>query len=792
MHQSIFYRLGLFIYRFKGSLLALSLMCLLACLPFLSDIMSPFKSTGFIDETSESAITQQWLDKKLKFHHENQFIVLYHSKSLTTSNPLFHYKIKHSLLRLDEFPIEHDIIYPDMNPDQISKDKHSAFAVVTFHALQPLSSALLSDFKEAIQDPTHMSVYVGGEALFAEGVNKQTQEDLYKADMVAAPVAIIVLILVFGSLIAAAIPMCLGGCCALIILTLLFALGHLMTLSIFTLNIALLLGLCLNLDYALFIVARFRAELLLTPKDVKGALASTLATAGRAVFFSGLAVFISLSALLLFPINILFSIGVGGLTATFVAVVVATIVLPAVLAILQHRINCWPVRLMDDTGALGARRFYMRWKTAPWWGSVMLFFPMICAVTLLSVWQIFNSALKKIVLLISHDNKPHAWRTIAQHVVKHPFRYFLSCLVVLLMLGYPFLNVYFGIPDFKVLPKHTESRQFFDAYTRQFKSSELTPIMLVAKTKGDVLSPKAIGLLYDLGQKIEKNPRVFRVDSIVTGTPKLTKAQYQAYYRSPKVRENPLIETTTGDRFTVFNVISKHDVSATETKKLIRQLRSLEIPGVTLRMTGAPVIDLDVSDRVMEIFPKAALWIACLTYLILFSVLRSLFLPLKAIFMNILSLTASYGVIVFVFQEGHLHHFLHFSPQGMIDISLLIIVFCAIFGFSMDYEVFLLTRIQEAYLKTHDNNGSIVSGIEHSSRIITSAALIVMCLCGSFMVADVLMVKEFGLSIAVAIFVDAFLIRTFLVPSTMALVKSWNWYLPKWLDKILPKVNAPH
>jgi len=150
----------------------------------------------------------------------------------------------------------------------------------------------------------------------------------------------------------------------------------------------------------------------------------------------------------------------------------------------------------------------------------------------------------------------------------------------------------------------------------------------------------------------------------------------------------------------------------------------------------------------------------------------------------VLSLCASYGVLVFVFQEGHGHQWLNFEPQGMLDISLMIIIFCAIFGFSMDYEVFLLTRIQESYRKTKDNCRSIIFGIEQSSRIITSAALIVICLCGSFMVADVLMVKEFGLGIAVAIFVDAFLIRTLLVPSTMALIKSWNWYLPKWLHRL--------
>ena len=176
------------------------------------------------------------------------------------------------------------------------------------------------------------------------------------------------------------------------------------------------------------------------------------------------------------------------------------------------------------------------------------------------------------------------------------------------------------------------------------------------------------------------------------------------------------------------------------------------------------------------------------TYLILLVLLRSVFLPLKAIVMNLLSLSACYGALVLVFQEGYLHRLLNFEPQGMLDISLLVIIFCALFGFSMDYEVFLLTRIKESFELYKENKKSIVFGIEKSSRIITSAAVIVIFLCGSFLVADVLMVKAFGLGIAVAIFVDAFIIRTILVPATMTLMNRWCWYLPKWLDRILPKI----
>lgn len=156
--------------------------------------------------------------------------------------------------------------------------------------------------------------------------------------------------------------------------------------------------------------------------------------------------------------------------------------------------------------------------------------------------------------------------------------------------------------------------------------------------------------------------------------------------------------------------------------------------------------------------------------------------------MNLLSLSACYGALYLVFQVGYFHEFLNFEPQGMLDVSLLVIIFCALFGFSMDYEVFLLTRIKEAYDLSHDSKKSIIFGLEKSSKIITSAALIVIVTCGSFLFAQVLVVKAFGLGISVAIFIDAFLIRSLLVPSTMILLKSWNWYLPKWLDRIIPKL----
>ncbi|MDF1827551.1 MAG: MMPL family transporter [Legionellaceae bacterium] len=744
--NDIFASMGRFIYRYRIAFILTWLLVAALCVPFVPQILTPFKSTGFVAEHADSTRAKQFINQNLGYTRDNRFLVLYHSPEALVTNPKIRNAMHASLSELKNFPIAHEIIYPEDNTQQISNDKHSAYAVILFKSTEPMSSSLLKQFKNTIKIPdkldktSKIKISIGGERIFTEGINAQTQKDLYQADAVAIPVTTVVLIVIFGTLVATLIPMSLGGGCALIILTMLYFLGNIFTLSIFTLNIALLLGLCLSLDYSLFIIFRFRSELK-QQTSIMDAITVTFATAGRAIFFSGLAVFASLSALLLFPINILFSIGVGGLTAVFIAVMLALTLLPAILAVVHHGIDRWAVR-----------------KIQP-----------------------------------EETCKHHAWRNLATYVVSKPFTFFALSLGILLILGYSFFNVNFGVSDFKIVPKHSESRQFFDEFEKNFSKTELSPILLLVSTtdKKSILSPHHISELYDLTRKLEKHAAIERVGSIVTTTPRLLRRQYQELYMSAEQRESKgmkqLLATTTGEQFSVIRVISHYEADSNETRALIQDLRAMN-PGkdLTLQITGVPVQNMDVMQAIIDMFPYAALWVMGLTYVILLLLLRSLFLPFKAIFMNVLSISACYGVLVFIFQEGHFHEFLNFQPQGMLDVTLVIIIFCAIFGFSMDYEVFLLTRIQEHYKKTQDNQASIIFGIEQSSRIITSAALIVICLCGSFMTADVLMVKEFGLGIAVAIAVDAFVIRTLLVPSTMVLLKSWNWYLPKWLDKLLP------
>lgn len=251
--KALSYRLGRFINKLRWPIIGLWLLAILLCIPFLPHIIDPFKTTGFIDESSSSAYAENYMNKKLGYNDKNKFLIMYHSNKLLATQDQFKKKIKKSLSDLEDFPIKHEIIYPD-DKHQISKDKHTAYVVLIIKTNKQLSDDLLKQLTESIKKPSRMTMKIGGEPLFVQSVNKQTQTDLFKADMIAAPVAIITLILVFGSVIAATLPIILGGGCAIIILTTLYFLGHLFTLSIFTINIALLLGLCLCLDYSLFLL----------------------------------------------------------------------------------------------------------------------------------------------------------------------------------------------------------------------------------------------------------------------------------------------------------------------------------------------------------------------------------------------------------------------------------------------------------------------------------------------------------------------------------------------------------
>ncbi|MEO8401717.1 MAG: MMPL family transporter [Gammaproteobacteria bacterium] len=734
--EGTFYRLGKVIYHLRWLIIIAWLVLLFISAMLITKLHNPLKDTGFKDPYSESAQTNLYINGKLGYS-ENRYIILYNSKSSIMSDAQFKKEMSRSLNNLKHFPIKNQIIYPDKNNKQISADKHSAYATILFE--KELNDDHLKSLRNEIIIPRNLSVRMGGEHIFLEDTKQQTQTDLYKAEYIATPVALITLLIVFGSVVAASLPILLGGLFTLIILTTIYTLGHFISLSIFTINIALLLGLCINVDYSLFFISRFRYKIE-QRHSILEAIAISQATAGKAIFFSGLVVMISLSALLFFPINVMFSVGIGGIAAVAIAVLMATLLLPAILAVLGHKINSFTI-------------------------------------------------------LSSKFNTQRYWHWFIEKVVRHPWKFFIPLIVILLVLLFPFSKVKFGISDFKILPTSLESRHVFDVFRKEYGENKLTPIIVMIKTKkGNILSQKNLNSVYDIAKIIKRDPRVTEISSIVNTKPPLAKDEYYPMYNlHEKLRPtqvNNVLKMTTTHSFTIMSVVSKYDGNSPQTKELIKKIRRID-PGksLTLQITGDPVNTFDILNNISKIFFYAILSIIFFTYIILLILFRSLILPLKAIILTIISLFASYGVLVFIFQQGHFAKILNFEPQNILDITLLIIIFCSLFGFSMDYEVFLLTRIKEEYEKTNDNIKSITSGIEHSSKIITSAATIVIVICLSFMFADILIVKAFGLGVAIAIFVDAFLIRTILVPASMLILGSWNWYLPKWLDAILPKIS---
>jgi len=386
------------------------------------------------------------------------------------------------------------------------------------------------------------------------------------------------------------------------------------------------------------------------------------------------------------------------------------------------------------------------------------------------------------------------WEQLAERVMDHPWRVFVPTLGLLLLLGAPFLHVRFNAPDATILPTDVASRTSYDILAREFGEGEFAPLILAVRTNGTATDPANVALLYDWSRRLAADARVSRVDSIVDVDPRLSKTQYQLLYASPagvpdRLAATALAATTRGD-VTTLRLTTPYGPNAPAGRALVKELRdpgsALAPPaGLTVLVGGGAAEVTDVVDRIAADFPRTALFIFVTTYLVLFLLLRSVVLPLKALVMNSLSILASFGALVWIFQDGNLSTILDFSPLGFVETTQPVILFCVLFGLSMDYEIFLLSRMKEVYDRTGDNRLAVARGLARSGRIVTSAALIVVLVAGSFAFADIVLIKALGIGMAIAVALDATVVRALLVPSTMRLLGDWNWWLPRRLERFI-------
>jgi len=747
-----FDRLGRFAVRHRWWIVAAWSLLILAAIPLAPRAPGVLSAGGFILDDLESARAKQVLQQELGAE-PSAFVLVYTSDALSAGSPAWIAAVERATRDVPRAPHVTRVVSHMLMPRQVSADGHAAYDIVFLDLPPDDSPAAIPGVQAALHTEPGLTVMIGGGPAFYGDVQAVSETDLRRSELISLPLAALALLLVFGSVVAAGVPLAVGGTAVVVALAGIFLIASATPMSIFVLNLATLLGLGLGVDYSLLMTSRFREELAHRdgqPDRVAEAVRVTVATAGRAVFFSGLTVLLGLLGLVLFEFMVLRSVGIAGALVVGLAVASALTLLPAILAIVGTRIDAGSVRRVTvDPAADGP------------------------------------------------------WARLARRVMRHPVAVFVPTLAILLALGVPFLHVRFNAPDATILPAGVPSRAAYDLLARDFGEGAFAPIVLAVRTHGDATAAANVAALYDYSRRLAADPRVSRVGGLVDLDPRLTLAQYQLLYANPagppdRFVATSLAATTRGD-LTALTVTTPFGPNAAEGRALVHDLRDPSGPlappaGMAVLVGGGAADVEDVVTRVWADFPRTAAFIVLTTFLVLFALLRSAVLPVKALVMNTLSILASFGALVWIFQDGNLSALLGFAPLGFVETTQPVILFCVLFGLSMDYEVFLLSRMKEVWDQTGDNTEAVARGLERSGRIVSSAALIVVVVAGSFAFADIVLIKALGLGVAIAVALDATVVRALLVPATMRLLGHWNWWLPARLDRalagILPRTEA--
>jgi RND superfamily putative drug exporter len=611
----------------------------------------------------------------------------------------------------------------------VSTDGHHAAAHVSLKDDYASARMYYPELRSKVTSD-HLQIYGTGNVAVGHDFDKYLEADLHRAEFVSLIIIIPLLLLVFATVISMLLPLGVGGLAVVGGLALVGLLARLTDVSTYATNIVTLIGLGVAIDYSLFIVNRYREELR-AGRTVEASLVNAMRTSGRAVTFSGITVAIGLSAMLLFQGSFLASMGAAGAIVVAVAVLYALTFLASLLAVLGHRVN-W-LRLPLPQRAAG-RGF---------------------------------------------------WHGLATRVMRRPMIVLVPVLAILGLLASPFFGIRIANGDVGMLPPNAESRIGFDLL-QKFPGQGQTYFSVVVKyADGQPLTAARVGDLYDLAQRIKQIPNVESVESIVTLDPSLSRSQVQALLTEPTsaqpARMQQAVHQTTSPHVAVLSVVTKQAQESDASRAIVSSLRSLTAPSGSSMLVAA--FSIDFTDFILQHIPLAVLYVMVVTYLVLFFLTGSLVLPLKAVIMNVISIGASFGALVWIFQQGHLSSVLNFTPAPL-DPSVPVLLFCIVFGLSMDYEVLLISRIQEEYRRTGDTTRAVAEGLERSGRLITGAAAIMIAVFLAFGLADVVLIKSIGLGLAIAVVIDATLVRALIVPAVMRLLGGVNWWAPRPLARL--------
>ncbi len=762
----MFSRWGAFVYRHRRIVFVLAVLVGIGGSLLAGRAASVLTAGGWFDPGSESAMVGNRLADEFGAGRGALIALFRGSDTSDARSEGFQATVAASLADLTADPaVAGTIGWAETRDDRfISTDGHAAYVVVDLNVSDEASVPLLDRFEAEIHQPGNgLELLLGGYAPLTRDSADQSEHDLVQAESVSLPIAAIVLILVFASILAAGIPLLVAGLAIPTTLALVYLVGQQASLSIYVQNVSTMLGLALAIDYSLFMVSRFREELR-RGRTVGDAVEIAVATSGKAVTFSGLAVATGLGGLLAFSSPALRSFGIGGMLTVAASLFFALTFLPALLGMLGTRVNALSVTsLVNRARAVAGRPPRV---TDPG-------------------------------LAVSR------WERIANAVMARPVLVLFPTLAVLVLAGVPFFALKQGIPDAFTLPSGLESREAAVAVQRDFEPGTTSPVVVLVDVPGDPASAANVRALATYAGRLASVSGVDRVESPFSGITNpatgeaLSGDQLVALYGAPRSTW-PAQLAALWDRYvhgsTVrLDAISPLPASSPEGTAVVPRVRALDPgTGLTASVGGFAATGYDFLEAQTARIPVAVGIVIIAMGAILFLLFGSVVLPAKAIVMTLLSISASFGALVWIFQEGNLSDLLGFTSPGFTIAGNPIIMFSVLFGLSMDYEVLLLSRVQEAWRRTGDNRLAVAEGLARTAGVITGAALIMVSVFAAFALAQTITIKSIGVGMAIAVLVDATIVRVLLVPATMRLLGRWNWWAPGFMARIADRVGFSH
>ncbi|MFC4608151.1 MMPL family transporter [Streptomyces maoxianensis] len=700
----MFEGLGRFIHRRCKPLLIFTLLFAVLSGVYGVGVFGDMKPGGFEDPKSESRRAALLAEKAFP-QRAPDAVVVYRSDDKTVDDPSFQKAVVDKISSLPSSVVTGSAhFWMTKMPEQVSRDRHATYVALNLHGSDDNTKE--ESYKE-VKDKLAvegLETLRGGPVPTGHQAGEEIGKDLGTAEGFSFPVLFVLLVIVFGGLAAASLPLLVGGLSILGSMAVLRVIAQFTDVSVFAMSLVTVLGLAVAIDYGLLIVSRYREEL---ERGHTGAdaLSRTVATAGRTVVVSGITVAVALFGMTFFPFAFLKSMAYGGVAAVVLSVFFSLIALPAALAAMGPRVN-----------ALSLRR---KKRAAPASGE-------------------------------------GPWYRLAHGLMRRPVAVSVVTLGVLLALAAPFLRIEFGANDARQLPNSAEGRQVHNIMERDFDGDGIKSIDSLLTLARDAKSKEQGAELQAYADRLGKVPGAKGAQ--ITG-----------------------VEGTTARVSVKFDGVAV----STPSKNLVNKLREVPAPpGATAYFGGETAVFDDTLDALAETLPWMLLYIAIATYILLFLAFGSVLLPLKAIGMNLLSLSATFGILVWIFQDGHLADLLSFDPTGNIEPNMPIMLFALIFGLSMDYEVFLVSRIREQYDLLGEPTAAVATGLQSIGKLIVSAALLMCVPLAAMATSGVLTMTLFGVGMVIAILLDVFVVRILLVPAVMKLMGRAGWWAPGPLAKV--------